>query len=336
MSSKYKIAVIVTWFGELPQYFPAWLISAEYNKDVDFLIFSDHVVSSGSENIHVQYITLEDSIRQFENKLHRKISIKTSYKFCDCRAFFGIVYEDFLKGYDFWGYCDVDLMFGNIRRFLTDAVLEQYDRFYQYGHLSIFRNTGNMNWLFQLPGARYREKEIFEGTAKTTFEEHLGLNRICRINSIKWYVNVDFADFAIRFPDRLEMKHGRKNYQKQVFVWEGGEAYQVFEDNGRIKKRPVIYMHWQKRKPVFMKTEQESWQYAVLGDRILPVNIKGITDVEKLFALNRAVGRKEKQRFAGKYYARKVKDFFRSDARSKYMWLRQKYYMLFECNRGYR
>ncbi len=335
MSLKYKIVIIVTWFGELPAYFPAWLMSAEYNKDVDFLIFSDHKISSKSENIQFQYMTLEDSIRLFEEKLHRKIWIKNSYKFCDCRAFFGIAYEDFLKGYDFWGYCDIDLMFGNIRRFLTDDVLERYDRFYPYGHLSIFRNTERINRLYQLPGARYSEKEVFEKAAKTTFEEHLGLNRICRKNGIKWYVKTDFADFAMRYPDRLEMKHGKKNYEKQIFVWDGGEAFLVFEKKGRVKKRPLVYMHWQKRKPVFI-ADSESRQYAVFADRITSANIKEMSDIEELFLSNKALTGKEKQKFSRKYYIRKMKDFFRSDAGTKCMWLRQKLDMIFERDKGYR
>jgi len=27
----------------------------------------------------------------------------------------------------FWGYCDIDLIFGNIRAFMTDELLNEYD-----------------------------------------------------------------------------------------------------------------------------------------------------------------------------------------------------------------
>lgn len=175
---KYKIGIVVTWFGSLPGYFPAWLKSAEANKDVDFLVFCDHEVKSASENIHIQKMSFEETIALCERKMHRKVNFANAYKFCDARLFFGIIYEDYLKDYDFWGYCDIDLVFGNIRHFITDELLNQYDRFFQYGHLCLYRNSQEMNHLYELPGGIYSLQEIFEGTAKTTPEEYSGANRI--------------------------------------------------------------------------------------------------------------------------------------------------------------
>ncbi len=334
---KYRIGIIVTWFGDLPDYFPAWLKSAENNKTIDFFFFSDQDIVSDAENIYKYKMTLEECVEYFKHKIQRPIEISSSYKFCDCRALFGVLFEDYLKGYDFWGYCDVDLMFGNIRHFLTDEVLTQYDRIYQYGHLSIFRNDDKTKHLYELPGARYSLDEVLTGRTKTTFEEHLGLNRISRINNIRWYVNVDFADFAIRHTNRLDAKHGLKNYDKQFFAWINGEAYQIYESNGKVKKHSLVYMHWQKRKPVIDESFYNSTgAYVVTSSRIIGVKIENMSDVRELFNTNRQIDTFKKRIDSAKYYNKKMKDFLSSDIHSKKMWIKQKYFMLFENSRGYK
>ena len=55
---KYKIGIIVTWFGKFPSYFPAWLASAKKNPDIDFLLFCDQEFESCASNINVYHITL--------------------------------------------------------------------------------------------------------------------------------------------------------------------------------------------------------------------------------------------------------------------------------------
>ena len=40
---------------------------------------------------------------------------------------FGHIFSDYLVGYDFWGYGDIDLIYGNISKFITRDMLEQFD-----------------------------------------------------------------------------------------------------------------------------------------------------------------------------------------------------------------
>ena len=39
-----KKCFIICWFGVLPEYFPAWAKSCEYNQDFNFLIFTDNEI----------------------------------------------------------------------------------------------------------------------------------------------------------------------------------------------------------------------------------------------------------------------------------------------------
>ena len=40
---------------------------------------------------------------------------------------FGVVFEDFLTGYSHWGYCDLDMVLGNLPFFIEAEELTNYD-----------------------------------------------------------------------------------------------------------------------------------------------------------------------------------------------------------------
>ncbi|MCI8635369.1 MAG: hypothetical protein HFJ05_07190 [Eubacterium sp.] len=330
--NKYKIAVIATWFGKLPSYFYMWLKSAEQNKMIDFLIFSDQEINSHSENIYYYKTTMKEELQRYSIKINRTISIDDAYKFCDCRLFFGLFYEDFLKKYDFWGYCDIDLAFGDIRKFITNEVLDIYDRIYQYGHLSLYRNNDKMKYIFELPGSIYSLDEVFEGKAKTTIEEYFGVNRICKINKIRCYTKIDYADLVPFYPKRLNLSIPRKNYMHQIFLWEDGRAYRLYYSEKQIKKEELVYIHWQKRKPQL----DSSIKYFYNKNKIIITPEKFVSDwneeftIENMDKLNPPLSDKEKKRLKKKYHRSQIGVFLRAEMCTKKIWIRQIKYRLLE------
>ena len=65
---------------------------------------------------------------------------------------YGEIFEDYLLGYDFWGMCDMDMIFGDLSRFITTDILEKHDKIYQLGHLTLYRNNKEVNGRFRLDG----------------------------------------------------------------------------------------------------------------------------------------------------------------------------------------
>jgi len=39
----------------------------------------------------------------------------------------GHIYRDYLKGYSHWGYADIDVLMGDLRRYLDPQELQDYD-----------------------------------------------------------------------------------------------------------------------------------------------------------------------------------------------------------------
>ena len=327
--SKYKIAIIVVWFGPLPDYFSMWLRSAEMNSDVDFFLLSDQKVKSECPNIHIERTTLEQEVARASRELKKEVSIHSAYKFCDVRPYFGRIYHERLKGYDFWGYCDIDLVFGNIRSFLTDEVLTQYERFYEWGHFSLFRNNEKINHIYDLPGSVFSEKETLCGAEKVFSEEDFGLNRICEKNNIRWYKENDYAEFWIIYPD-LVLPHGRQNYEHQVFYWEDGHAYRTgIDEYGKLVTNEYIYMHWQSRKPI--PDENALCQNAFyITTETFVTKGRGVPDIESIEQMAPGLDSKTRKHLKRKYIVSKTVEFLKAPLSRKKIWFRQKWMMLTE------
>ena len=147
---------IIVYIGDFPWYFPYFLHSCHYNPSVDFLIFTDN--PNPLVNLPPNVKLIPYSIRQFKvdaaKSLSFEIAIESGYKICDFRPAFGCIFYEYIKDYDFWGYCDVDVIFGNIRAFMTDELLNEYDVIsarhdYLTGCFALFRNNQDMREVFK-------------------------------------------------------------------------------------------------------------------------------------------------------------------------------------------
>jgi hypothetical protein len=159
-----SICYVVPYFGTLPKNgFPLWLMSCAKNPTVNWILFTDDKTEYDyPENVKVYYTTFDAIRERFQNNFDFPIVLDRGWKLCDYRVAYGEIFAPELDGYDFWGNCDIDLMWGDIRKFYTEEMLENYDKFGFLGHSTLYRNTPEVN-------ARY--KTVIEGEMdyKTAF-----------------------------------------------------------------------------------------------------------------------------------------------------------------------
>jgi hypothetical protein len=100
------------------------------------------------ENVNFLYMGLEQFNALSTSTLHVDIQIQRPfvYKICDLRPAFGSIFKDYLKQYEFWGYCDLDVIWGDIIGSLGTDVFAHYDIITSRvkrisGHFCLFRNT---------------------------------------------------------------------------------------------------------------------------------------------------------------------------------------------------
>ena len=124
-----KIAVITAYYGNLPGFFNAWLRSAQANSDIDFYLVTDTDTDFLPSNVKKLPFSFEEFRQLIETKLGRSVKLEKPYKICDYRPMYGVVFEDYLKDYDYWAYADMDVVFGNIRKFIENNNIENYIKF---------------------------------------------------------------------------------------------------------------------------------------------------------------------------------------------------------------
>ncbi len=175
VSMTYSIAVVTCYFGQFPWYFAYFLHTCKFNPTVDFIIITDQKKTFPNVPKNVIFIerTLEDVVRIATKKLGFKVSIPYAYKLCDIKPAYGYLFSDLLKSYDFWGHGDIDIVYGNIRKFMTSKTLEEYDVIstrhdYITGTFALFRNNRQMNTLF-MQSKDY--KKVFSSSKHFCFDE---------------------------------------------------------------------------------------------------------------------------------------------------------------------
>lgn len=194
-----SICLIVAFFGEFRNFFQLFLNSCGNNPTINWLVFSDNKASYDWPS-NVKYIAISfDEFRQIiEKNLGYRTALETPYKLCDFKPTYGEVLCDWIKGYDFWGYCDCDMIFGNIRRFVTDEIMNNYDRIFSRGHLSIFRNASNVNKYYRTQ--RYYDfKAIAQNPQNFSFDEWNGTSRAWQLDKMRMYDALPMDDILVGY-----------------------------------------------------------------------------------------------------------------------------------------
>jgi hypothetical protein len=170
-----KIAFITCYIGKLPWYFDYFVHSCKYNPTVDFYIITDDrgYIKSLPANVKLIIKTLEDISLLVSQQLGFQVNIKYGYKLCDFKPAYGLIFSDILKGYHFWGHCDIDIIFGDIREFMHNDILDHYDIIsvrpdWLTGCFLLYKNSPETNLLFT-HSKDY--KKVFESDKHYCFDE---------------------------------------------------------------------------------------------------------------------------------------------------------------------
>ena len=152
-----KKLLIVLWFGKFPNYFELYLDSCSHNRSWNWMIFTDQDVDEYSvpENVEIVRTRFSEIKARICKCLKVNLSNKAGpYKLCDFRPFYGYIFSHEIngvggEGYEYWGHCDIDVIWGNLSKFYPDEIIRQYDRFLIWGHLTMYRNTPDNNEMFR-------------------------------------------------------------------------------------------------------------------------------------------------------------------------------------------
>lgn len=213
-------------------------------------MFTDHDCSEYKipKNVHIYNITLDQFKKTASDTLRIPVNFTAPYKVCDFRPALWFLLPFSKKHYDFWGHCDLDMIFGQMDFFITPEILNKNEKIFSVGHLTLYKNCANANMMFQRNHPQLNWKNILSDKSHKGFDEHIGVNLIWKIYNEKFYENESIiADIDPKI-FRLELTTPSSNHKNQIFYFDHGKVIQGIWKRGELKTRQFMYIHFQKRK----------------------------------------------------------------------------------------
>ena len=253
-----KICLITCYSGTIPDYFPLWLKTSRNNSTIDFLfVTDDDTPFDYPDNVKRLIMPFEQVRERIIRLFDFKAELNTPYKLCDYKPAYGEAFAEYIKDYDFWGYCDIDVLWGDMRKFLTEDLLSRYDRILTRGHCSLFRNNPDVNKLYRTLTASGCQcyKDVYLTNENRAYDEwagHLGwgISEIFRRHGVsqydeKVYLGPNFLKVRMYFEGEQE-----KGTEPYIVSCEDGRIFANYVKNGELHKKEYMYFHFQKRVPV--------------------------------------------------------------------------------------
>jgi hypothetical protein len=267
--------LVLVWFGKWPEYFPHFLESCNRNPGIDWLIFSDNEEFFKSLD-HIRFIHLDPSelMNRVEKETGQVMSLKDPYKVCDLKPVFGNLFRDFLKHYEFWGYCDPDILWGNILNFITPSALLDVDVLSCYpgflcGPLTLYRNVGKVNNL-------YRDYPDFR---KILLKENcLGFDENIQRKEIRGWTFRKMVTL-VRFILSGEWKKSWKEDHRYHFQWyvkkttadpaSPSDMTEIIWNAVKKGKISVTFLPLMVSEPYYSRTGRRDWGFTLSGNQLV-------------------------------------------------------------------
>lgn len=278
-----KVGIVVPYFGTLPNYFQLFLDSCESNYKFEWIIFTnDRTDYNYPKNVHPIYMTFKECRNLTQSKFSFTIELSRPQKLCDYKCAYGYIFKDYLKDYDWWGYCDLDQIFGDLSVFITDDMLNKYDKIGSIGHFTLYKNTDeNCKMFMNSLNGKLRYQEVFTSTKGCAFDEWLpeNINDIYLDSNKKLILDNYGADInsyrtqlsLVQF-DVTQRKYVQSSIKNSIFKVTNGKVYQVFKTNNHIDEIEYPYVHLQKRKMKDKRTIKNSKDYFIIPNSFIDIN----------------------------------------------------------------
>lgn len=254
-----KTLLILPYFGTLPNYFDLYLHTVKANPSIDWLLFTDDTTPRDfPANMKVINISWEDMKARMQTRFDIRLNLERKHKLCDFKPAYGYIFENLLDGYDFWGHCDPDIIWGNFERFIDYNKFDGIDKIFILGHLTLFRNTPENNRRFMEDvDNQLRYRQVLTNRLGFAFDEKFGgsINNIFMEHGWPMFTESFAADidpyhtnFRLSILDFDTQRYRLDGVKRQIFTWEDGHVYRYYIKQKQLVKEEFLYIHLQKRK----------------------------------------------------------------------------------------
>lgn len=281
---KNSVALINFYFAEKkPEFIEVYLSSISFCKSIDLFLFTNFTIDGQYENVKV----IKTDFKTFSGEIVKKINaelrnigirdrveISSPYKIADFRPAFGLCFQELIQGYNFWGGCDLDIVIGDIEKYVTDAVMEKYDKLYEHAHFFLIRNSYECNRRFLenyeqsfAAAVHMKTNSFFEELYYKPWIPGGGINAIFDRHDKLFKNRSALCDISYKYNNLIDPKNPSLS-NRNVFLFDKGKLFRLSLKEGQILKQEYFYAHFQKRE-LDIRTDVLD-RFYVVNDAVVP------------------------------------------------------------------
>lgn len=254
------IVLFVPYYGNVPPYISAFIHTVSVQADfLDVCIFSDQTFLDEvtaccdiPSNVNLIELSWDNLCKLIvaEKNLPKPFF---PYKLCDYKVAYGYIFEEYTKNYEYWGYCDVDILMGDVKGFLERINYLKYERIGAQGHFTIYKNNEQNRTYFLATFDGQSMSDKFSYACTTTYPCHIdekGSNILFKklFGDEKFFENNFELNTAIGCRGCHTWKY---RFSSQLLTWEDGHSYSYIRDeNNQIIQEEGMYIHFMVQKKV--------------------------------------------------------------------------------------
>jgi hypothetical protein len=232
------LVMLMPYFGQWPEWTDLFLVSCAANKNVHWRFFTD-CDPPGNRPANVEFRTM--SVGAFTNAVSERLGFSFAHadphKVSEVRPALGLLHEQEIADFEFFGYGDLDVVWGDIDGFYN-PLRAAYDMISTHsnivaGHFSVFRNTHDMRRAFlETPGY----PDLLQLPRKTGFDEW---------NFAKVFKDKPRCLFREQFSTVLSPRgwHDGTHDYPHEWYWRDGHLTNI-----RDGEREFLYLHFMRWK----------------------------------------------------------------------------------------
>jgi len=259
-----RTCLILSYFGLLPNYFQVFLNSCSRNESFNWLIITDDNRDFFfPKNVTRIIMTFQCLKKLIDEKFGFETALNRPYKLCDFKPAYGFIFEDYLLDYDYWGHCDPDMIFGDMKKMLSPILGKGYDKIFCMGHLSLFHNDKENNSVFM---SIYKDKELYKEVYTNPdnmifdeyFQGNINVNDLyfhCGRNVFVQDLSLNFVPYELKFQrvslacdNEMHFSYSVESKLSQRCVYDGKAVLSYVREGLHVKKEEYLYVHLQGRK----------------------------------------------------------------------------------------
>jgi uncharacterized protein DUF6625 len=215
------LIMLIGYFGRWPAWMNFFVESCKWNPDVCWRFYTDcGELENRADNVELVHVKFEDYKAFVRFRLRIAFDPADPYKVCDLRPCLGFLHDEEIASFPFFGFGDVDVVYGQISRFYNEQALAPFDVLSTHpnglsGHFAVLRNTAVLREAFaRVPNYReLLERPHYVGLDEGDFSRVFLNSDLARLLFVERYSTVlsprRWHDGTMDYPQRWFWRDGR-------------------------------------------------------------------------------------------------------------------------------